>query len=63
MDTNTDEAKGKFKEVAGHLTGNEKLESEGKADRASGDVKRAADNVADKAEDLVDKVKDAVRKD
>lgn len=63
MDINTDQAKGRVKEAAGDLTGNEKLKNEGKADQAAGDVKKIVSDVADKAEELVDKVKDAVHKD
>lgn len=63
MDINTDQAKGRVKEAAGDLTGNDKLKSEGKADQAAGDAKEFVNDVADKAEDLVDKVKDAVHKD
>lgn len=63
MAINSDQAKGKVKEAAGDLTGNDKLKSEGKADQAAGDVKEFVDNVADKVEDTVDKVKDAVKKD
>lgn len=60
---NTDQAKGKIKEAAGDLTGNEKLQSEGKADQAAGNVKEFVGDVVDKVEDTVDKVKDAVHKD
>jgi len=63
MDINTDQAKGRVKEAAGDLTGNDKLKSEGKADQAAGDAKEVVNDVADKAEELVDKVKDAVHKD
>lgn len=63
MAINSDQAKGKVKEAAGDLTGNDKLKSEGKADQAAGDVKEFVGNVADKVEDAVDKVKDAVKKD
>jgi uncharacterized protein YjbJ (UPF0337 family) len=63
MDINSDQAKGRIKEAAGDLTGNEKLKNEGKADQAAGDVKKIVSDVADKAEELVDKVKDAVHKD
>ncbi len=63
MDINTDQAKGRVKEAAGDLTGNEKLKSEGKADQAAGDAKKVVSDVADKAEEIVDKVKDAVHKD
>jgi uncharacterized protein YjbJ (UPF0337 family) len=63
MDINSDQAKGRIKEAAGDLTGNERLKNEGKADQAAGDVKKIVSDVADKAEELVDKVKDAVHKD
>jgi len=63
MDINADQAKGRVKEAAGDLTGNEKLKNEGKADQAAGDAKKIVNDVADKAEELVDKVKDAVHKD
>lgn len=62
MDINSDQAKGRVKEAAGDLTGNEKLKSEGKADQAAGDAKNVVRDVADKAEELIDKVKDAVHK-
>ena len=63
MDINTDQIKGRVKEAAGALTGNDKLKSEGKADQAAGDVKKVVSDVADKAEEVVDTVKDAVHKD
>lgn len=63
MDINTDQAKGRVKEAAGDLTGNEKLKSEGKADQAAGDVKKIVSDVADKAEEVIDSIKDAVHKD
>lgn len=49
---NTDELKGRVKEAAGALTGDQKLKREGKADQFVGKVKQ---NV----EKLIDKVKDA----
>ena len=63
MAINGDQAKGRVKEAAGDLTGNDKLKNEGKADQAAGDAKKVVNDVADKAEELVDKVKDAVHKD
>lgn len=63
MAINSDQAKGKIKEAAGDLTGNEKLKNEGKADQAAGDVKEFVSDVADKVDEVVDKVKDAVHKD
>jgi uncharacterized protein YjbJ (UPF0337 family) len=52
----TDKAKGRVKEAAGTLTGDDKLKREGKIDRGSGTVK-------DKVADAADKVKDTVRRD
>jgi uncharacterized protein YjbJ (UPF0337 family) len=63
MDINSDQAKGRVKEAAGDLTGNEKLKSEGKTDQAVGDAKKFVGDVADKAEEFIDTVKDAVHKD
>ena len=50
-----DQAKGRVKEAAGALTGDEKLKREGKVDQAAGKVKDATGKV-------VDAVKDAVKK-
>jgi len=55
-DGTADEAKGRVKEAAGDLSGDNELKREGKVDRATGTVK-------DKVGDASDKVKDAVGKD
>jgi len=55
MSGKADQVKGRVKEAAGALTGNDKLRDAGKTDQAAGKVKE----VAGKA---VDKVKDAVKK-
>jgi len=52
-DGSIDEAKGRIKEAAGDLTGNQELKDEGKVDRASGKVKGAVGDVADKAKDVL----------
>jgi uncharacterized protein YjbJ (UPF0337 family) len=52
---NADDAKGRVKEAAGNLTGDEDLKNEGKVDKAVGGVKDAVDNVASKLKDAVDK--------
>jgi uncharacterized protein YjbJ (UPF0337 family) len=44
---NTDKAKGRVKEAAGALTGNQRLKNEGRADHAKGSAKNAVDKVAD----------------
>ena len=53
---NKDEMKGRVKEAAGDLTGNQRLENEGKADQAEGKVKGAVDKARDKVSDIADKV-------
>ena len=55
MPDNKDDAKGRVKEAAGNLTGDEDLEREGKVDKAVGGVKDAVDSAADKVKGLVDK--------
>lgn len=63
MNMNSDQAKGKLKEAAGILTGDEKLENEGKEDQLAGDAKNFVQGAADKAEEVIDSVKQAVQKD
>ncbi len=46
-DKNFDKAKGRVKEAAGALTGNQRLKDEGRVDQAKGSVKDAVDKVAD----------------
>jgi len=54
-DGDTDKAKGRVKEAAGSLTGDDSLKNEGKVDRASGSVKDKVGDAADKAKDVVRK--------
>jgi uncharacterized protein YjbJ (UPF0337 family) len=56
-DKNTDEGKGRVKEAAGSLTGNDDLKNEGKVDRTTGSVKDGVDKVADKAKGLFNRKK------
>ena len=42
-----DKAKGAIKDVGGKVTGDKKLESEGKMDKAKGDLHNAAGDVKD----------------
>ena len=58
MGGKTDVAKGRIKEAAGVLTGNDKLRAEGKADQAVGEVKQVAGKVVDKIEQTVKKLRD-----
>ena len=52
---NKDEIKGRVKEAAGDLTGNDDLQREGKVDKAVGSVKDAVDDAASKVKDFVDR--------
>jgi len=54
-DGSMDEAKGRVKEAAGDLTGDQDLKNEGKVDRASGKIKEGVGDIADKAKDLLHK--------
>ena len=46
-DKNIDRAKGRVKEAAGALTGDQRLKREGHVDQARGSVKKAVDRVAE----------------
>ena len=56
MSGKTDEVKGRIKEAAGALIGNDELRDEGKADQAVGKVKQVAEKAVDAVEDAVKKV-------
>lgn len=57
MSGDADKAKGRVKEAAGSLTGDDDLKNEGRVDQASGNIK-------DKVTGAVDKVRDKItRKD
>ena len=60
LPSNTDEAKGRVKEAAGDLTGDQDLKDEGKVDRATGKVKEGVDEAKDKVEDAIDAVRDKI---
>ena len=53
-DGDADEAKGRIKEAAGSLTGDDSLKNEGKVDRATGSVKDKVDDASDKVKDAID---------
>jgi uncharacterized protein YjbJ (UPF0337 family) len=63
MSGTSDDLKGRAKEAAGDLTGNDRLKDEGKADRAAGTVKDKAEDVKDWVEDKIDDVKDKAKRD
>jgi uncharacterized protein YjbJ (UPF0337 family) len=71
MDPTIDEAKGRAKEAAGTLTGNDDLKAEGAAEqqaakaqqainKAADSAKGAVSGAADAAESAIDSVKDAL---
>jgi uncharacterized protein YjbJ (UPF0337 family) len=49
----SDELKGRVKEAAGALTGDDELKREGQVDQAAGKVKQAVEKVVDKVKDAV----------
>jgi len=49
-----EELKGRAKEAAGDLTGDEDLKKQGKADQRSAAAKKSVDDVADKLKDVID---------
>lgn len=53
--SNIDEAKGRLKEGAGDLTGDDDLKREGKADKGAGKAKEAVDGVTDKVKDALNR--------
>jgi len=61
MSAKTDIVKGRIKEAAGALTGNDDLREEGKTDQAVGhakeSVKKAVGKIKDAAQKAIDKVK------
>lgn len=54
MSGKTDQVKGKAKQAAGVVTGDKRLEREGKRDRVAGGIK-------EKVDEVVDKVKKAIK--
>jgi uncharacterized protein YjbJ (UPF0337 family) len=60
MGAQSDQVKGRAKEAAGVLTGNEDLEAEGKTDRLTGEAEEKIDHAKDKVDEVVNKTKDAL---
>jgi uncharacterized protein YjbJ (UPF0337 family) len=56
MSGKTDVVKGRIKEAAGALTGNEALREEGKNDQAVGEAKQVVQKVADTVKKTVDEI-------
>jgi len=49
----SDELKGRVKEAAGALTGDDELKREGQVDQAAGKIKQAVEKVVDKVKDAI----------
>ncbi len=58
MTEKTEDMKGRAKEAAGDLTGDESLQREGKVDQASSTIKEKVGDGADKAKDLLSRDRD-----
>ena len=58
-----DQAKGSVKEGVGKLTGDEKLEKEGAAEKVVSKVKEVAEDAKDAVEGAIEVVKNAIKKD
>jgi len=58
MSGQADKAKGRIKEAAGDLTGDDDLKGEGKADRAGGEIKDKVGGAVDKVKDKINDLKD-----
>jgi len=56
MSGETDVVKGRIKEAAGALTGNDKLRQEGRTDQSVGKAKQAVQAVANAAKEVVKRV-------
>jgi uncharacterized protein YjbJ (UPF0337 family) len=59
-DEKMDDLKGRAKEAAGDLTGDEDLERKGQTDQAKASVKQKVGDAKQKVEDVVEGVKDKV---
>jgi len=60
MSNAAEDLKGRAKEAAGSLTGNDRMKKEGKVDQASATVKDKLEGAADRVEKAVEDVKDTV---
>ncbi|WP_030671337.1 CsbD family protein [Streptomyces sp. NRRL B-1347] len=53
-----DKAKGKAKEMVGKVTGNERMQAEGKTDQAKAKLREVADEARERAEGVRDSLRD-----
>ena len=61
MNGSTEVVKGRIKEAAGVLTGNDKLRAKGQTDQAVGHVKQAAEKGVRKSKEAAQKIVDKTR--
>lgn len=62
-DINKDEVKGRAKEAAGAITGDDDLKGEGRSDQQAGEAKSKVDHIADRVKDGIDDLKQRVTRD
>ncbi len=60
MGESTDKAKGRIKQAAGALTGDDDTRREGERDERKGEIKEKVNDAADAAKDGLDGIKDKV---
>ncbi len=58
MSGEMDKVKGRIKQAAGDLAGDDDLERNGERDEAAGKLKDKVDNVKDDVDDAIDRVKE-----
>lgn len=63
MGSKFDDTKGRIKEAAGDISGDDGLKREGKADQIGAKAKEYAENVKDKVDDAVETVKEKLHRD
>jgi uncharacterized protein YjbJ (UPF0337 family) len=61
MSGEADQAKGRIKQAAGDLTGDDELRREGQQDETAGKVKDKIDEAKDKANEAIDHIKEKLR--
>ncbi|MGZ4437367.1 MAG: CsbD family protein [Nocardioidaceae bacterium] len=62
MNTKSHQLKGRAKQAAGILTGNKRLESEGRKDRVAGQAEKRMDQVTDKLAQAAHRLGDALHR-
>src|SRR5438094_780212 len=60
MSAKTEQWKGRIKQAAGSLTGNKRLEREGRADRRAGEAKERVAQAKNRVAEVIDEVADSI---